>query len=441
MNGTFVLATRGAGTYSLRHFEGVPTVAPGLIVMHADSAGASAADAAHLAAELEAVLLASGPATTVTQTTDPAADPTQLSAFAEPMRQKLLVLVIDENGLAGESWFADWLGKPDRAVLTVFKNGASPGALLPSEDLRAVNAQFWKDAVTESVPAILSLSGLTLEDQRIFISYRRVEAQPLADQLFDALTHEGLDVFLDRFSIHAGLNFQQRLTQELADKSMVLLLESAWIEQSLWTEHEIQFTKRYQLGLLALTMPDRSEPLKSIDVDQRIVLKREDFKSPAPEAVDNPDYLAKGTLPPRYARWSALTEAKLNQVVLTVKAVHDQALFRRRRFIRANVEASLRKAGLSPSPAGSDGLMRVKAPGADYALWLTTRPPELVDFHATYGRMQPPPGTRGVVIGPTASLEPGRMDKLNWLKSLCKLECIDQDDVPTAVDLMKLGKL
>jgi hypothetical protein len=440
MSVDFIVASHNGAAYSLGAFTGVPAMASGLIAVHAGSS-ASSVNAARLAAELETVLLASGPTASCTRSSEAAYDPTLLAAFAESIRQKLLVLVIDDP-LHDESWFAEWLQpKSDRAVLTVFKSGADPSALLPSDALKAVNAQFWKDSVTEAVPAILSLSGLTLEDQRIFISYRRLETQPLAEQLFDALTHEGLDVFLDRFSIHPGINFQQRLTQELADKSMVLLLESAQIEQSLWTDHEIQFTKRYQLGLLALTMPDRTEPLKSIDVDQRIELKKEHFRKQTPDTVDNPEYKTKGTLPPTYAQWGLLTDEKLREVVLAVKSVHDQALFRRRRFIRTNVEASLQHVGLLPSAVGTDGLMRVNAPGVSYALWLTARPPEMVDFYTTHGRLQPPAGTRGVVVGPTAALEPGRIDKLVWLKTLCKMACIDQDDMPGAAILMKAGKL
>ena len=50
-----------------------------------------------------------------------------------------------------------------------------------------------------------------------FVSY--------ADQLFDALTHARFDVFFDRFRVDPGVDFQRRLTEELAHKSMVLLLE------------------------------------------------------------------------------------------------------------------------------------------------------------------------------------------------------------------------
>jgi TIR domain len=351
-------------------------------------------------------------------------------------------MISDARGIDDQQWFAPWLTqKPDRAVLTVFQRGASPPALLPSDALRAINAQFWDKSATEAITGILSLVALSLDDQRIFISYRRLETQPLAEQLFDALTHEGFDVFLDRFSIHPGLNFQQRLTQELADKSMLLLLESAWVHTSEWTNHEIQFAKRYQLGLLALQMPDRAEPLDSVDVDLRLPkLTPQDFKDPKPGETVNPEFATKGKEPPRYALWGPLVDDKLKEVVARAKTVHDQAVFRRRRFIRNNVEKTLRGAGLNPQPVRGDGLMIVNST-ANYALWMTTRPPELADFHTTWAKVQPPAGAKGVIIGPTAALEPGRSAKLEWLKDRCNFACIDQDDVPEAARRMKDGKL
>ena len=266
--------------------------------------------------------------------------------------------------------------------MTVFKRGASPSVLLPSPELKAMNAQFWTDSVTEAVPAILARVGLTLEEQRIFISYRRLESQALAEQLFDALTHEGFDVFVDRFSIAPGVNFQQRLAQELADKSMVLLLESKWAHTSEWTNHEIQFAKRYKLGLLALQMPDRRVPLGSIDPDWRMMLDWRAFEK-RPRRVENPAYKSEGKRPRKYLSWGTLNGSVLRDVIAKAKSIHDQAVFRRRVHIRQNVTATLQKAGLTPGPVGADGLMRVRG-AADYALWLTTRPPELADFRTTH---------------------------------------------------------
>src|SRR5262249_24812234 len=112
------------------------------------------------------ILLASGPSVSSQDVEEPViAD----SAFANCSTQKVVVLVVDPSRLADEAWvLPSFKPQAERAVLTVFTAGTSPSAQPPSDTLRAINAEFWTESITESVPAILSLSGLTLEDQRIF---------------------------------------------------------------------------------------------------------------------------------------------------------------------------------------------------------------------------------------------------------------------------------
>jgi TIR domain len=102
--------------------------------------------------------------------------------------------------------------------------------------------------IRDAAPSLLSRADVTSSESLIFISYRRLETLPFALQLFDRLTHEGFEVFLDRFSIPPGFDFQRRLTRELEDKSMVLLLESTGVKDSKWIQHEIDFAKRTRLG-------------------------------------------------------------------------------------------------------------------------------------------------------------------------------------------------
>ncbi len=167
----------------------MPVIVPCEIALETGDSSDARDWASKIEAELKTVLMASGPGVT--------------SGEYQSFGEKLLVLLCaapmpQANGIAGNN------------TLTVFRKGASPTTYLPEGPLRALNAQFWDRNITECIPAILSRSGLSLPDQRIFISYRRLEAQPLAEQLFDALTHEGFDVFLDRFSIRPGIDFQTR---------------------------------------------------------------------------------------------------------------------------------------------------------------------------------------------------------------------------------------
>ena len=185
-------------------------------------------------------------------------DPLGCHAHQDPECQKLLVLVGDDaQPFATNQLCRHWLrAGSNYSILPVYRTSArgSLSGLLPPE-LQHVNVEFWSSSVAQAAPAVFSRANLTAESPRIFISYRQKDSSALAIQLFDALSHEGFDVFLDHFRIPPGVNFQSRLTQELGDKSMVLVIESADILNSPWTLYEINVAKTCSLGLLALRAP------------------------------------------------------------------------------------------------------------------------------------------------------------------------------------------
>jgi len=134
-------------------------------------------------------------------------------------------------------------------------------------------AHFWKSDPGEVAAAVFSAAGITTDDYRVFISYRRGEGQSLADQLFDELNRRNFEVFLDQFRIDPGVNFQERLTEELARKSMVVLLETKTIDQSRWVGHEVVYAVKNRLGLLAVQVSDGvSRP--EVDNRRRIEVAR-----------------------------------------------------------------------------------------------------------------------------------------------------------------------
>jgi hypothetical protein len=94
------------------------------------------------------------------------------------------------------------------------------------------------------------------ERPSLFISYRRQEAAAVADQIFDEMSHRGFRVFLDRFSGTSGRLFPQELAEEMADRDVVLVLETPQLSQSRWTLWEIAFARLYRIGLLALRWPN-----------------------------------------------------------------------------------------------------------------------------------------------------------------------------------------
>lgn len=437
-------ASSGLPEYSRVAFDGVPVVTSCLVTIVTDGSNRARRNAGDLVKELREALITSGPSVVAKDLPNVRMDdPTDIPEFREPGRSSLLVLVGDGvNEFAYRPWYANC------PVLPVLPKGKSVAKSLNDPafgTIRRINAQFWSDWISEVVPAVFSLVGLTTESQRVFISYRRIETQPLALQLFDALTHEGLDVFLDRFSIPPGLNFQQRLYQELAEKSMVLLLESERLSSSAWTQIEIDHCKKYLLGLYSLQMPKvpKDKAISSIGVDLRRTLTEAEFASPA-KMVDNPSYTgaAGDSEPLQVEQWQTLTEDALKDVVLELRKVHDQALFRRRRYLREVMRTALTDAGASAVTFDDAGMLVVNGKlGKRYSVWLTTRPPELPDFHVTHLRTAIPPPNHGVVIGPLVLLEPNCKTRLDWLSSVSQMKCVDESQIAAVAAELVEGTL
>jgi hypothetical protein len=150
------------------------------------------------------------------------------------------VLGDGEQGEAGQPTISieppvRWcLDHPERAwVLPVLPAGR-PGATntVPAR-LQALNVCFWSadlpeaEADEELALTVLARAGITSLDRRVFISYRRQDTEAMAVQLFQRLSQRNYSVFLDTVSIQPGVDFQQQLFEHLADKTMVVMLESA----------------------------------------------------------------------------------------------------------------------------------------------------------------------------------------------------------------------
>jgi hypothetical protein len=351
-------------------------------------------------------------------------EPSGCHAVSDPYCQKLLVLIGDAaRPLPPAPYHGRWLaGGPDFNVLPVFPLAARPsiGSLLPPA-YNHLNVDFWSQSIVEAIPAVLARSGLAVENPRIFISYRQRDSSALAMQLFDALSHENFDPFLDHFRIPPGVNFQSRLTEELGNKSMVLLIESANILDSEWTTYEINVAKTCSLGIFALHVPGG---VYVAGIDPSI---REDVSDGMFEG---------GAFTPN----AELLPGPLAALVGRIKLEHDRALATRRQMLLSSLEGALLQNGIGgPFPAGPGGL-RVHSPtGKEYLVWITPRPPALTDFHAVHGQTVAP--ERGVVIGLSRLMEPGSLARTDWLAGLCQIELIDEGQMKQAAAQMAQGVL
>jgi len=399
-------------------FTGLPLVHPVFIVIAHSGSADSLASAETLRQEVERELLAFDSGVRRVELS-----PERSSGLGlKPSWRKLLVLVGDEtHPIASKISFDPWReGDPSFVTLPIFPLAAKTrvSSLLP-EGFLAPNVEFWSRRVTEAIPAVLASAGLTSEAARIFISYRQKDSAALAMQLFDALAHENFDVFLDHYRIDPGVNFQARLTQELGDKAMVLLIESAGILDSEWTTYEINVAKECGLGIFALHPPG-GKAVPGVDEAIRRRLAPDDFNEKS--------FSAAATLEPEV----------LDEVVERVKREHGRALVRRRQVLRSSFDAALLLAGVSGHTFDEFGILHVARPGdGEYRVWLTPRPPELMDFHATH--LHCDPAVRGVVIGLSRLMEPPRAQRTNWLANLCQIRLVDEGRLKDAAMAIAQG--
>jgi hypothetical protein len=426
---------------AIRSFAGLPLVSPSTIVILADSEKGREFSR-ELAVSIQDLLTSVHSQVTVKASTcghDGASVPSCLYCGADD-RQKLLVVVSDGksgwNVIPNQQW---WLSsESDRHILPLFQTGAHPEKLLP-QAVRKVNAYFWRDSITECRNAVLRAGGITLDSYRVFISYRRLETQPLAEQLFDELNRQGFSVFLDVHSVPPSVQFQRRLGQELTEKGMVVLLESEQF-QSPWTQDEIDVCKRYQIGILAAQMPHARDgkPVAGVAgiAARRIVLTKEDFQT-KPEVIRNDvtDFLQWGTL-------QELGPASAcSKLVQQIRDEHDRALLHRRQEMRDEMRRFLTDAKAEDFEWRADGLLSVVSGGRRYVVWLTSRPAELPDFHVTYGGSQNSLKAKGVLIGPRDLLEPETHLRQDWLSGLCGFSSHDPGEMLDVAERMAAGTL
>ncbi|WP_179412650.1 toll/interleukin-1 receptor domain-containing protein [Mucilaginibacter sp. E4BP6] len=279
---------------------------------------------------------------------------------------KLLVVVTD--GLSNDFAEPAILGWTyDK--LPVVKAGIPVTLPTPFEE---INAVFWKGAIDEIVPTLFGLTGISDIEQRIFISYRRSDASEFAIQLFNRLGQEGFEVFLDRFSINPGVNFQTRLYQELADKAMVLFVETPEYMESGWVQKEIDFAKKYRLGLYVVNI-DNAPKVKSLD---------DEFRHPV-------------TL--NTAR--ELDPVALDELVLLIRQQHAVAIYRMRNYLSTNITTALFDKGGAPQTDPNGFIVVADRAGTnEYSIWATPRPPVVNDYHHSDTSNQA--GRTMVMVGP-----------------------------------------
>lgn len=285
----------------------------------------------------------------------------------------------------------------DAAVFPLWRpTDGDVGSLLP-ERLRLLNATPWDDDPVSFGVHVLAAAGLTESERRVFLSYRRTDTGDIAEQLHTCLTQAGFDVFLDRFAVPPGVDFQQRLTQDLADKAFVLLLESANFHSE-WTEYEVAYAASHRLGLLAVTLPalDDTELVPAVDEAFRLRLNEDEVSA------------------------DKLTEPAVQRILARVEREHARAMRRRREQMLGSLRTKLLSDGCSAAPAGPWAVVGTKD-GHRSAVFLVTprrpRPRDLLDLHHTREHVitsvdEPLDAS---VVHETADIAESEIELLTWI--------------------------
>ncbi|SNS65646.1 TIR domain-containing protein [Geodermatophilus saharensis] len=278
-------------------------------------------------------------------------------------------------------------------------------AAMPST-LERLNAISWGDPRRAAL-VVLRAVGLGEDDRKLFLSYRRTDASRLSLQLHTALVQRGFDVFLDRFSVDVGVDFQRQIHIDLADKAFVLFIESPSARDSRWVEEEVAYAMRHHISHLALTLP-------GVPADRRFPTVDNAFR----EELDATDIVPGTEADP------LLTSAALEQVIDEVETRYSGLVRRRREQLLGSLTEVLVNKGYQVVPAADWAVVAhpPSSPGGEARIYLTTvRAPTPRDLHQLHGLRQPlirDPSSGemvGIVVHPAADLNTVAQEIVTWI--------------------------
>jgi hypothetical protein len=222
-------------------------------------------------------------------------------------------------------------------VLPVVEELKGATSVLPA-CLHAFNALEGGDAGVERIAtALLECVGLLPRQRRVFLSYRRDESRAAALQLFDELSANQFDVFLDTHGVPPADDFQSVLWHRLCDADLLLMLDTSTYFESRWTAAEFGRALAKQIPILRVAWP-------SVGGSRRV------------ETTTNLE-LAGGEL----ARdGEGLTEAAIQRVVTAVERVRGEGLAARHVNFVGGLRASLAMIGGSVTGIGRNRAIYIR---------------------------------------------------------------------------------
>ncbi len=291
-------------------------------------------------------------------------------------------------------------------VAPVLTSGTDPSVL--SAALRKLNAVRWSPGDPTGLFDLLRLARIISDRRRVFISYVRADSDPLAEQLFDALGKRGFDVFMDRFRLDPGVDFQVRLLEELSRIGSVLVLESPGILKSRWVRHEIDFARKYQLGRMALALAGGSPKVPGIPAASRV-------------------QFGPGDLTGKAGKLRALP---LRQIVARLEALHARAEQVRIAYLRDNLSRALAMDGFLQQGFDPGGTVLARK-SAMHAFRVCNLPAELGDFQAIDAHRAW--ASTSHVVAPARFMDWRSRASLDWLAARAGIQMDDHAEMPAVL--------
>ena len=308
---------------------------------------------------------------------------------------RVLIFIADGSALIDPT-MQTYFGHPGTVIVPIVDRSLSsrPNTVLPP---------FMRTQLAEStagfdprpiLPRLLRAAGVVARADRLFISYRHSEAADFAGALFHALAERGFEPFLDRFSSRPGDDFVDLIREELADKSTLILLETASLGQSLYCRQEVATAVSRRMGLIAIDLPGSRLTFK-------VIAKR----------------IAASSLTP--------TRAQLMPIVDQIERHTAHEGMRRPRWQDSNLNHAIAAAGLGASPLGL-GRYLVQSRSGPRVLAMSPGLPQAKDFIEVDERCNACQVTKAAIFGPLAVARTNRYREIGWLRQKSGLDACDE---------------
>lgn len=204
-------------------------------------------------------------------------------------------------------------------------------------ELVPVNGQAWEPASV--VANVLKAFRLTRSERQAFISYRRIDSEAVARQLYDALQKRQYRVFLDTASVGGGELFQDVLHGRLSDVDLVVFLDTKNALDSNWVYKELLQAEKQGIGLLQALWPERSRNPATQFCDL-FELRRTNFASWSPPLDQNYDPNPD----------DKLTDAAIEELIRAVERTRIRSIRNRRDQVVTEIIDATNKCGAHAYP-------------------------------------------------------------------------------------------